>query len=108
TGFDHYRYDPLDARAGLGEALDFERYLVDQSKILLNPANALIYHTQPFEQDTELAGFFRLEAWLEMDQPDTDFDVNVYEILPDGSSVLLGGEIMRARYRDSLREGRPV
>jgi hypothetical protein len=29
--------------------------------------------------------------------------VDLYEILPDGGSVLLTGATMRARYRESLR-----
>jgi predicted acyl esterase len=32
----------------------------------------------------------------------------LYEILPDGGSVELTSATMRARYRDSLREGKPV
>jgi hypothetical protein len=31
------------------------------------------------------------------------FEVDLYEILPDGGSVLLTGATMRARYRESLR-----
>jgi predicted acyl esterase len=43
----------------------------------------------------------KFSVWLAMDVPDTDFAVNVYEILPDGGSVLLTGTQMRARYRQS-------
>src|SRR5580693_5354040 len=39
-----------------------------------------------------------------MDVPDTDLEVNVYEILPGGSSVDLTSATMRARYRESLRQ----
>jgi predicted acyl esterase len=43
-----------------------------------------------------------------MDVPDTDLEVDLYEILPDGASVALTGATMRARYRESLREAKPV
>jgi predicted acyl esterase len=43
-----------------------------------------------------------------MDVPDTDLQVSLYEIRPDGSSVALGGDLVRARYRESLREEKPV
>lgn len=36
--------------------------------------------------------------------PDTDFEVNLYEILPGGGSVLLTGDSLRARYRESTRK----
>ena len=43
-----------------------------------------------------------------MDVPDTDLDADLYEVLPDGSSVALTSASMRARYRESLREEKPV
>src|ERR1022692_2214836 len=49
-------------------------------------------------------GNVRLVAWIAMDVPDTDFEVNLYEILPNGGSVLLTGDAMRARYRESPRK----
>jgi predicted acyl esterase len=64
----------------------------------------LVYHCAPFERDTEVSGFFRLSAWLSIDQPDTDFSVSVYEIDIDGNSILLSNDVMRARYREGLRE----
>jgi hypothetical protein len=49
-----------------------------------------------------------LTVWLRMDVPDTDLEVDLYEILSDGSSVALTGATMRARYRESLRTAKPV
>jgi hypothetical protein len=50
----------------------------------------------------------KLTVWLALDVPDTDFQADVYEILPDGTSVLLANDMKRARYRESLREAKPV
>ena len=36
-----------------------------------------------------------------MDVPDTDLQATLYLILPDGSSLLLGEDALRARYRHS-------
>src|SRR4029077_11814954 len=58
--------------------------------------------------DTEISGFFRFTAWLSIDQPDTDLRVAIYEIALDGSSILLSADLMRARYRESLREERLI
>jgi predicted acyl esterase len=67
-----------------------------------------VYQTAPFETDTEISGFFRLSAWIALDQPDTDFAASVYEIGADGSSVLLANDLLRARYRESMREQKLV
>ena len=69
-----------------------------------NGGKSLIYHTAPFEADTDLAGFFSVRAFIELDQPDTDFSLSVYEIRPDGSALILASEQHRARYRQSARE----
>lgn len=75
---------------------------------MLNHGNSLIYHSAPFEQATELTGFFTLSAWVEMDRPDTDFAVAVSEIKADGSAVALSTDFLRARYRESLRGAKLV
>ncbi|MFC5489229.1 CocE/NonD family hydrolase C-terminal non-catalytic domain-containing protein [Dokdonella soli] len=64
----------------------------------------LVYHTPAFKQDAELAGFFKFSAWIALDQPDTDIAVFIYEIKAGGSSALLTQDMLRARYRKSLRE----
>src|SRR5262249_16875258 len=66
--------------------------------------NGAIYHGEAFSDATELTGFPKLTLWLSMDVPDTDLEVALYEILPDGSSVLLSEATMRARYRESPRQ----
>jgi predicted acyl esterase len=43
-----------------------------------------------------------------MDVPDTDLEAVLYEILPDGGSVLLTSATLRARYRESSRTERLV
>jgi uncharacterized protein len=77
---DEYRYDPRDARGA-----------------------EVVYHSAPFEQDTEISGFFRLSAWISIDCPDTDLYVSVYDIGRNGESTLLSTDAMRARYREGLR-----
>jgi predicted acyl esterase len=104
-GPDFYVYDPRDvSRAELESSLDDDASLTDQRILHAAIGNILVYHSPPFEQDTEVSGFFRFVAWLSIDQPDTDFRVTVYEVCLDGSTVLLTSDLLRARYRSSLRE----
>ena len=51
----------------------------------------------------DAGGFFRFDAWISIDQPDTDFVVTVSEIGADGISTRLSSDVMRARYRESPR-----
>lgn len=107
-GIDRWVYDPLDTGNAAFKADASTPYLTDQSAIVQNRGRSLVYHTPPFPKATEVSGFFRLDAWLEIDQPDTDFEAAVYEIRPDGSSVFLSAARMRARYRESPREAKLV
>jgi putative CocE/NonD family hydrolase len=99
---DHYRYDPrvlalvkIESESNLDSVLDQEVFLANSSKLL--------YVSAPFEQDQELSGFFRFEAWISIDQPDTDFAVSVAEVSPNGTVTPLSSDLMRARYRESFR-----
>jgi putative CocE/NonD family hydrolase len=105
---DQYVYDPRDVSIAEVEAGLDPLSLTDQTVIYAQRGKALVYHSAPFEKDTEITGFFKLTAWLAIDQPDTDFAVSIYEIGPDGSSILLTNDLRRARYRESLREPKLV
>ena len=90
------------------ETVDVPNGLTDQRGMLNSSGKILVYHTAPFAADTDLAGFFKLSAWISLDQPDTDFGVSIYEIKADGSSVSLTDDLLRARYRKSFRDAQPV
>jgi len=105
---DRYVYDPLDTSSAAWEQDESPAGLTDQRGVYTASGKALFYHSPPFAQDTDVAGFFKLSAWISLDQPDTDISAAVYEIRPDGSSVFLAGDAIRARYRRSLREAVPV
>jgi hypothetical protein len=106
TRSDHseYVYDPLDTtKAERGAADD---YIVDQTEAVTTDGDGLIFHSEPFDEATEISGYVRLEAWIEMDVPDTDLNATLYEIRADGGSIALAGQTLRARHRDGLREVR--
>ncbi len=101
---DHYIYDPQDVSlAALESTIDPENR-VDHRLTYASVGKQLVYHSAPFETDAEICGFFKLTAWLAIDQPDTDFFVSIYEIDIDGTAIQLTSDCMRARYRESLRE----
>jgi hypothetical protein len=96
-----YVYDPLDT--GKAERGTADDYIVDQREVMHADGDGLIFHSAPFENATEISGHIRLEAWFELDVPDTDINITLYEVRSDGSSIALTGETLRARHRDGLR-----
>ncbi len=105
---DSYVYDPRDRSvAAVEEKLD-PSDLTSQRLLFAREGKLLVYHSAPFPEDTDVAGYFRLNAWLAIDQPDTDFAVAIYEITADGRSILLTDDVKRARYRESLRQAKLV
>src|SRR6266478_131433 len=108
TGTDSWTYDPLATKPGSAEPEDDGNSLTSQRAVVNLFGEGVIYYSEIFPENTEIAGFPKLTVWLKMDVPDTDLEADLYEILPDGGSVALTGASMRARYRESLREAKPV
>lgn len=108
TPSDHFVYDPLDTRPGDTESFSDPGYLTSQRAALNLFGRGVVYHSAPLDRDTELTGYAKLRVWLSMDVPDTDLEASIYEIGPEGGSVLLTQAQMRARYRHSLRKPEPV
>jgi putative CocE/NonD family hydrolase len=115
---DTYLYDPRDIsiakrEAALSDPLCLRPTfptdnLRDQTLLFANEGKQLIYHSVPFSKQIEICGFFKLLAWISIDQADTDFSVCIYEIGVDGGSILLSCDWMRARYRRGLREAKLI
>ncbi len=106
---DHYIYNPLDPfPIDLGITHPSAISFIDQAPVIHAAGNGVIYHTEPFAEETEVAGQLALTVWMALDVPDTDFQASVYEILPDGKSIQLTTTLLRARYREGPREEKLV
>lgn len=105
-GNDKLTYDPLDTRPA--DVEDNGPGLVSQADALNLFGAGVVYHSEPFAEATEISGFVKFSVWLSMDVPDTDLAVNLSEVLPDGRSVALTSDLMRARYRESIRQAKLV
>ena len=75
---------------------------LDQSRAYAE--DKLIYHSAPLSEALEVAGYMTFKAFLELNVPDADLGVSVYEIKGDGRSVFLGEHYLRARYRKSAEQ----
>jgi putative CocE/NonD family hydrolase len=95
---DRYTHDPRDTAQA--DPPTEGGYTSGGAAYLQGPK--LVYHSAPLEEPLTVAGYMRLEAWIEMDVPDTDMAAFVYEIRPDGTPVRLGQSLLRARYRNGV------
>jgi hypothetical protein len=64
--------------------------------------DALVFHSAPLPQSTEVAGQMRLNLLVQSDAPDFDLWAQVQMVAPDGSTVTLGQDVRRARFRDGF------
>ena len=105
AAYSNYTYDPLDTAPGKRERepSDTPDY-IDQTHVLTLGERGLVFHTAPFDEPITIAGFPSLTLWIELDVPDTDFQIALHEIRPDGKSIRLATDSLRARYRDSLSD----
>ncbi len=110
-GADAFVYNPLDTHRGENvEGTDPKEKTaaLDQTFALSVGKDGLVYHTDPLPNETPLVGCPALSLWLSIDTPDIDFECDLYEIQPDGSSIALWSDLRRLRYRESLREEKLV
>src|SRR5467141_2141620 len=110
-GSDTFTYDPLDTTRG--ERVDGtdpkeKTSGIDQTYALSVGKDGLVYHTEPLPNETPLVGCPQLTLWVSIDTPDADVQAHLYEIQPDGTSIVLWSDIRRLRYRESLRQEKLV
>lgn len=85
--------------------LEVARYAADEnllSQFRDYQKRAIVLHSEPFERDLEVAGEMRLKLMVQSDTPDFDLWAQLLLVWPDGSTVRLGEDIRRARFRDGF------
>ena len=101
---DEYIYDPLNVEKLLMGRDQEGDYLLDQTYVQNLNNDGLIYHSPVFEKDTEITGFIVASLWIELNVPDTDFQVTIFEMTPKGEQIRIAQDFLRARYRESNQE----
>lgn len=104
-----YEYDPRHPIPSLGgRNMLIEAGPRDQRPARALPNYGLVYSGAPLSRDLTIAGPVRVHLSIASDRPDTDFVAKLIERHPDGTAMLLMDGVMRAMYRDSPREARPL
>ena len=100
---DTYTYDPADPTPYLVDARELELAInEDYAAVHAAPRDVLVYTTAPLTEATELTGPMTATLWAATDAPDTDWNVMVLQVRPDGSAWRVQDGVMRARFRDGF------
>jgi putative CocE/NonD family hydrolase len=99
---DVYEYDPLDVMSWEEFKSSVDDPAPYLSQRLAFEEDKLVYHSRPLPNELRIAGYVKAKLHLELNVPDTDIQVTLFEIRPDGKSIYLTQGRMRARYRTSL------
>jgi uncharacterized protein len=70
--------------------------------------DVLVYSTQPLDQDLEVTGSVILDLFAASTAVDTDFTAKLVDVWPNGYAQNLTEGILRARYRESMSEAKPI
>lgn len=125
-----YRFDPKDPVPTLGGNVSSEGALMlrgareqhclttawpcKSTLPLAARPDVLSFQTPVLTQDTEVTGRLIVKLWASSDGPDTDFTAKLVDVYPPskdypaGVELNIGDSIIRARYRDSLEQAKPL
>ena len=109
---DVYSYDPLAPTPSVGGRSCCFPILApmgpaDQAAVEV--FNSVLVYTSPaLDRDLPVIGPIRATLHAASTAVDTDFTVKLCDVSPDGLSINIQGGIIRARYRGSLTDPRPI
>jgi len=104
---DYYIYDPEDPTPGMRN-FPQEYYLPVEQEFAEKRSDVLVFSTPVLEEALEVTGVPFVELYAASDAVDTDFAAVLCDVSPDGASIRLAENIMRASYRDSLEHPTPI
>jgi putative CocE/NonD family hydrolase len=100
-----YLYDPMNpVLTWGGRNLDLPAGPKDQRPAEAGRNDILIYTTDVLTKDVEIAGPIKVGLSASSNCTDTDFTAKVIDVYPNGSAMLVIDNIIRARYRESMRD----
>jgi uncharacterized protein len=110
AAFDEYISDPAHPVPYINNiAIGMTReYMVDDQRFAATRPDVLVYQTEILERDVTLAGPIKATLFVSTSGTDSDFVVKLIDVFPNsaagtmgGYEMLVRGEPMRARFRNS-------
>lgn len=105
---DRFTYDPANPVPTLGgNNLSIPLGVKDQRPVE-ERQDVLVYTSEVLSEPLQVTGPVIVELWAQTSATDTDFTAKLVDVRPDGYAQNIADGIIRARYRDSSREPKPV
>jgi len=104
TGTVSFKPDPSLRPATTGAASDFSAWAAqpDYNWAPVTRSSALGFVTAPLATDTTVVGFGSLNLWLASSSKDTDLQVTISEVRPNGQELYVTSGFLRASYASTL------
>jgi len=105
---DGYAYDPADPTPFVMRASSGQIGGPDDYRPVGERKDVLVYTTPPLEQDMEITGPLSVKLFASSSAPDTDWNVMLIDVHPDGYALRLNDGVVRASYRESFENPSPI
>jgi hypothetical protein len=101
SGADRYLYDPSQSQLTTfsGSDGDIWRTLPNWNWRPYAPGTAVAYETDPLDQTMVMIGSGSVDLWIQSTAPDTDIEVTLSEVRPDGNETYVQSGWLRASRR---------
>jgi putative CocE/NonD family hydrolase len=95
-------YDPSPTIGGPTLRNDLVQGPYDQRALVESRQDVLIFSSEQLQEDLKLKGNVKVHLRVSSDRPDTDFDIRLTDVYPDGRSMLINDAVMRMRFRNGF------
>lgn len=100
-----YLYDPMNpVLTWGGRNLGLPAGSFDQRLVEKDREDVLIYTSEELTENLEISGPLKVVLSASSNCTDTDFTAKLIDVHPDGSTMLVGDGILRARFRESMSD----
>lgn len=100
-----FTYDPVNPSPTVGGCNlrnDLDQGPYDQKTLVESRGDILVFSSDVLSKDVVLKGKVKVQLKVGSDRPDTDFDIRLTDVYPDGKSMLVNDAAFRMRFRNGF------
>ncbi len=106
---DTFTYDPANPTPFLIDSRELETSLnEDYTKLNASRHDELVFTSKPLTKPIEVTGQMAATIWAATDAKDTDWNVMLLDVFPDGRAERVQDGLMRARFRKGFDKVVPI
>ncbi|MEM3192511.1 MAG: CocE/NonD family hydrolase [Candidatus Micrarchaeaceae archaeon] len=100
--YDEYVYDPSNPTPHISNGIDLSEEGPFDQRSIERRDDVLVYQSKVLKRSMEVLGPVKVYLYVSTSSVDTDFWAQVTDVYPNGYSLHLTENIIRAKYRDGL------